>query len=108
MILDEKIYMEEDYKKEQRVLIEPLLKYYINVNYSNTSLNVPQFYKIIAQLVATLIIIIFIIVTIIVQIVKKCKKKKDYKKSIYQQIIEYQYFELTSKKQENKNIGQIN
>jgi len=76
MILDEKIYMEEDYKKEQRLLIEPLLKYYFNGCYSNLSLNVPQFYKILAQLISVLIIIIAIIVVIIVLIVKKIKKNK--------------------------------
>jgi para-nitrobenzyl esterase len=36
MILGEEIKMEEDYKSEQRELIEPLLKYYMNGNYSDT------------------------------------------------------------------------
>jgi para-nitrobenzyl esterase len=76
MILDEKIYMEEDYKKEQRLLIEPLLKYYFNGCYSNISLNVPQFYKIIVEIVGTLLIIIIILVVIIVLIVKKIKIRR--------------------------------
>ena len=76
MILDENIHMEEDYKREQRLLIEPLLKYYFNGCYSNLSMNVPQFYKIVAQLVGTLLIIIGIIVIIIVLIVKRIKKRK--------------------------------
>ena len=49
MILDENIEMVEDYKKEQRVLIEPLLKYYFNGCYSDLSLNVPHFYKIVCE-----------------------------------------------------------
>ena len=77
MILDDNIRMEEDYKKEQRLLIEPLLKYYFNGCYSNISLNVPQFYKIIVQVVGILLIIIALIIIFIVLIVKKCKKKKN-------------------------------
>ena len=65
MILDENIHMEEDVKREQRLLIEPLLKYYFNGCYSNLSLNVPQFYKIISQLVGTALIIIIILIAII-------------------------------------------
>ena len=57
MVFDEKIEMEENYKSEQRELIEPLLKYYINGNYAQMSYNVPQVYRIVAQLVAALIII---------------------------------------------------
>ena len=76
MILDENIHMEDDLKKDQRLLIEPLLKYYFNGNYGNLSLNVPQFYKIIAQVVGTLLIIIGIIVIIIVFIVKAIKKRR--------------------------------
>ena len=76
MILDEEIKMEEDYKREQRILIEPLLKYYFNGCYSNISLNVPQFYKIIVEIVGTLLIIIIILVVIIVLIVKKIKIRR--------------------------------
>ena len=65
MILDENIHMEEDVKREQRLLIEPLLKYYFNGCYSNLSLNIPQFYKIISQLVGTALIIIIILIVII-------------------------------------------
>ena len=81
MILDKNIKMEEDFKKEQSVLIEPLLKYYFNGCYSNLSLNVPQFYKIIAQIIGALLILIGIIVLIIVLIVKKVKKKKKNKEN---------------------------
>ena len=80
MIFDENIQMVEDYKKEQRVLIEPLLKFYFNGCYSDLSLNVPQFYKIIAQIVGTLLIIIaaiIIIEIIIIKISRKCRKKKE-------------------------------
>ena len=59
MVLDEKIEMEENYKSEQRELVEPLLKYYINGNFVNISYNVPQVYKIAAQLIATILIVIF-------------------------------------------------
>ena len=61
MILDENIQMEEDYKKEQRVLIEPLLKYYFNGVYSNLSMNVPQVYKILAIVIGAILIIVGII-----------------------------------------------
>lgn len=57
MVLDEKIEMEENYKSEQKELIEPLLKYYINGNYAQMSYNVPQVYKIAAQLVAGTLIL---------------------------------------------------
>ena len=80
MILDENIYMIEDYKKEQRVLIEHLLKYYFNGCYSDLSLNVPQFYKIIAQIVGALLILILIIIGIeilIIKIIRKIKKEKE-------------------------------
>ena len=62
MILDEKINMEENYKSEQRELIEPLLDYYLNGNFGQLSYNVPQVYKIVAQLGATLAIFIGIII----------------------------------------------
>ncbi len=76
MILDANIEMVEDLKKEQRILIEPLLKYYFNGYYGNLSLNVPQFYKILTQIIGTLLIIIGIIVVIIILIVKAIKKRK--------------------------------
>ena len=65
MILGENIQMVEDLKKEQRLLIEPLLKYYFNGNYMNLSHNVPQYYKIIAQIVGTVLILIGIILLFI-------------------------------------------
>ncbi|ORX42183.1 alpha/beta-hydrolase [Piromyces finnis] len=58
---DNKIVMESDYKREERQLIEPLLKYYFNGNYSQLSLKVSQFYKIIAQCVATLFLFIIVV-----------------------------------------------
>ena len=80
MILDEKIEMVEDYKKEQRLLIEPLLKYYFNGNINNLSNNVPQYYKIIFQIIGTLLIIIaaiIIIEIIIIKIIRICMKEKE-------------------------------
>ena len=64
MVFDEKIEMEENYKSEQRELIEPLLKYYLNENFAQMSYNVPQVYKIVAQLVATVTIVIGILTLI--------------------------------------------
>ncbi|OUM66689.1 hypothetical protein PIROE2DRAFT_68923 [Piromyces sp. E2] len=58
---DTTIKMESDYKKEERQLIEPLLKYYFNGCYSQLSLRVPQFYKIIAQYVATAVLFISLV-----------------------------------------------
>ena len=49
--------MEEDYKSEQRELIEPLLKYYINGNFLQMSYDVFQVYKISAVAISSLVII---------------------------------------------------
>ena len=61
MILDETIKMEENYKSEQREIIEHLLKYYFNGSYVGLSYNVPQFYKIIAQIGGALAIVSFVL-----------------------------------------------
>jgi len=60
MIIDKKIEMGEEYKKEQRELIEPILKYYFNGVTANMSYNVPQTYRIAGQIVASLGIILII------------------------------------------------
>ena len=57
MFLGEEIKMEEDYKSEQRELIEPLLKYYINGNFLNMSFDVFQVYKLAAIAISSLAII---------------------------------------------------
>ena len=57
MLLGEEIKMEEDYKSEQRELIEPLLKYYINGNFLQMSYDVFQVYKISAVAISSLVII---------------------------------------------------
>ena len=57
MILGEEIKMEEDYKSEQRELIEPLLKYYMNGNFLQMSYNVFQVYKIAGLAISGLLII---------------------------------------------------
>ena len=83
MIFDENIQMVEDYKKEQRILIEPLLKYYFSGCYSDLSLNVPQFYKIIAQIVGAILLLIAIIIVleiVILILIRKIKKEKENKK----------------------------
>ena len=51
MILDEKINMEENYKSEQRELIEPLLDYYLNGNCGQLSYNVLKFIELLLNLV---------------------------------------------------------
>ena len=60
MILDEKIEMVEEYKDEQREILEPLLKYYLNGNFAQMSYNVPQVYRIALQAIGTLLILILI------------------------------------------------
>ena len=60
MILDKKIEMGEEYKKEQRELIEPILKYYFNGFRAYMSYDVLQTYRIAAQIVAALGIILII------------------------------------------------
>jgi len=60
LIIDKKIEMGEEYKKKERELLEPILKYYFNGVTTNISYNVPQTYRIAAQIVATLGIILFI------------------------------------------------
>ena len=57
MILGEEIKMEEDYKSEQRELIEPLLKYYMNGNFLQMSYDVLQVYKIAGLAISGLLII---------------------------------------------------
>ena len=61
MILGEEIKMEEDYKSEQRELIEPLLKYYMNGNFIQMSYDVFQVYKIAAIAISSLAIIALIL-----------------------------------------------
>jgi len=77
MILDETIEMNEKFKEEQRELIEPLLKYYFNGCYVQLSWNVPQVYKIIAQVLATLLIIALFIALLIYFIVKFVKRRRN-------------------------------
>ena len=60
MILDEKIEMVQEYKDEQREILEPLLKYYLNGNFAQMSYNVPQVYRIALQAIGTLLILILI------------------------------------------------
>ena len=60
MIIDKKIEMGEEYKKDQRELLEPILKYYFNGVTANMSYNVPQTYRIAGQIVAALGIILII------------------------------------------------
>ena len=60
MILDEKIEMVEEYKDEQKEILEPLLKYYLNGNFAQMSYNVPQVYRIALQAIGTLLILILI------------------------------------------------
>ena len=62
MYFDEKIEMGEEYKSEQRELIEPLLKYYFNGNSAEMSYNVPQTYRIAAQFLGAIGIVIASIV----------------------------------------------
>ena len=88
MILDGNIQMVEDYKKKQRLLIEPLLKYYFNGNYSKLSLNVPHYYKIIALIVGTLLIIIAAIIIIEIIIIKIYKRYRKVKEKMKEQNIE--------------------
>ena len=61
ILLDEKIEMAEDLKEEQREILEPLLKYYINGNFVQISYNVPETYKIAAQLIAVFAMLAFVI-----------------------------------------------
>ena len=55
IILNEKIEIIEDYKSDQRELIEPLLKYNFNADFSRLSFNVPQVYKIVATIIFALL-----------------------------------------------------
>ena len=73
MTLGEDIAMVSDLKGEQRVLIEPLLKYGLNGCYSQLSMNVPQIYKIVGAA-------IFMAVTLTVGIIIVVKNFKWMKK----------------------------
>jgi len=61
IILDDKIEMAEDLKEEQREILEPLLKYYINGDFAQISFNVPETYKIAAKMIGVFAILAFII-----------------------------------------------
>ena len=75
MVLGSETGMVEDLKGEQRQLVEPLLHHYFNGSSSQLDLNVPQLYRILAQLVATLMLITAGII-IIVKTVKRKRKRK--------------------------------
>ena len=61
MVIDEKFEMIEDYKTEQREILEPLVEYYFNADFKRISYNVPIIYKYAAIIIACLSIIILII-----------------------------------------------
>ena len=62
MIIDEKCEMINDYKGEQREILDSLLKYNLKGDTSNLSYNVPIVYQVIGQII---IVILFIIGSII-------------------------------------------
>ena len=64
IIIDEEVEMGDEYQSEQRKLLDSILKYYVNGNTSQMSYNVPQTYRIIAQVIAGLAILISIILII--------------------------------------------
>lgn len=64
MVIDENIEMIEDYKSEQREILDPILKYYFNLNTNDLSYFVPTVFKIVAGILAVLLIV-FILFKII-------------------------------------------
>ena len=86
MVLGKEIGMVEDLKYEQRELIEPLLCHYFNGNYSQIDYNVPELYRIIANIVLILGIISFVIILTVIIVKKRRKRKneilKDYPRNI--------------------------
>ena len=52
-LIDEMI---EDYKSEQREILDPILKYYFNLNTNDLSYFVPTVFKIVAGILAVLLI----------------------------------------------------
>ncbi len=77
MVLGSEIKMESDILGEQRLLIEPLIKYNFNGCYVNLSYNVSHIYKIIAVLLSILIVLVIGTVVIIkVKLLKRCAAKK--------------------------------
>ncbi len=64
IIIDEEVEMGDEYQSEQRKLLDSILKYYVNGNTSQMLYNVPQTYRIIAQVIAGLAILISIILII--------------------------------------------
>lgn len=59
MVIDEKFEMIEDYKTEQRELLEPLLKYNFNANRNGIFYNVPFVYKNAFTVLSIILILIF-------------------------------------------------
>ena len=61
MVLDEKIEMIEDYKTEQREILDPILKYNFNLNTNDLSYFVPTVFKIVAGILAALLIVFILL-----------------------------------------------
>ena len=61
MIIDEKFEMVDDYKGEQREILDDLLKYNLKGDSSNLSYNVPIVYQIVGQILIALLVIIGIL-----------------------------------------------
>ena len=74
MVLGKDIHMEKDIKSAQRREIEPILHHYFNGGHNMLDFDVPQIYKIAAQLFATLTIIIGSIVLIVILRHKRRKR----------------------------------
>ena len=47
----------EGYKDEQKEILDPLLKYYLNANFGRISFNVPYVYKLVGMVILVLLAI---------------------------------------------------
>ena len=55
--IDEEMEIIEGYKDEQKEILDPLLKYYLNANFGRISFNVPYVYKLVGMVILVLLAI---------------------------------------------------
>ena len=76
MVIGDKIGTETDLLSQQRVLIEPLLKYGLNGCYTNLDFNVPTVWKVVGIAAALLVALLALLIVGTVLLIRRHRKKK--------------------------------
>ncbi len=82
MVLGEDIHMEEDLKGEQRTLLQPLLRHYINGCYWQIDYLVPQTVRILIQAIRAVAILVTGIVGLVILVRNRRARRKKQKESV--------------------------